>query len=195
MVTIYIRQKHPASDGCVVAKHVTQSKLAIPKDPSDTRQIVSCVLMTSNRGVVLQLMWRIRCPMWMPSSRKLYACTTLPPSCSDGPWKTSWWTATLSSPKYVLHHIVLCNCSPIRRGGWGGGWSKECTALLSPACMLNPHLHSLNSHAHDWVRSMVGSATATAVCQQARSVSRQQIRLLPIIQYILCQGYTPSQCE
>lgn len=174
----------------------TSLPLYLSRRPFWHRQIVTCVLMTCNAGVLLQLMWQIRCPMWMPSSRKLYACMTLPPSCFDGPWKTSWWTATLSLPKYVFHHIVqlLCNCSQIGRGGRGeGGWDKQYTALLLPPHMLSPHLRSLNSHAHDWIKSMVGSTTATDVFQQARSVSSKAARFQPLC--ILCQGYRPSQCQ
>lgn len=74
-----------------------------------------------------------------------------------------------------------------------GGWDKKYTALLLPPHMLSPHLRSLNSHAHDWIKSMVGSTTATDVFQQARSVSSKAARFQPSC--ILCQGYRPSQCQ
>ena len=133
-------------------------------------------------------MWLIRCRMWMPSSRKLYACTTLPLFCFDGPWKTSWWTATLSSPKYVFHHSMqlLCSCSHIGRGGL---WQRVYCPSVTSSYAYSSSVF-LSSQAHDWVRSTVGSTTATVVCQQARSVSRQQTRLLPITIYALSRLHT-----
>lgn len=134
--------------------------------------------MTDSAGALLQLMWQIRCPLWMPSSRKLYACTTLRLSCFDGPWKTSWWTATLSSQKYVSHHIVLCNCLHIGRGGLGQSvycpsvtcsyaQSSSAFSRLSFTC-----LGQINGGHHNCYR-----------CLLAGQMSQQQSCLLPITVY------------
>ena len=52
---------------------------------------------------------------------------------------------------------------------WARGVGAKC---ILPFCHLlirsDPHLHPVDSHSHDWVRSMVGITTATDVCRQAR---------------------------